>query len=245
MILVAACVTARAEESASAAPQATTSAGTPADISGGLDRTTLLGALTADLAAHYALTDSLSLDLARPWTPPIVSVGDKTPVVVSVAEYPEALTPALLLRVRYLREKSILKEETLVLRASVWRDSWVAAAPLKRGEAFSTQGLELRRVDSLRDKDALPPGLSETDYVLARDVPAGRPLTWRDVARRALVRRGQLVEVQASDGALIITMKALAMQDAGQGENVRVRNIESKREFVAKVVAENRAEVRF
>ncbi len=30
-----------------------------------------------------------------------------------------------------------------------------------------------------------------------------------------------------------------------QGEAVRVRNIESKREFMAKVTAENRAEVRF
>lgn len=35
------------------------------------------------------------------------------------------------------------------------------------------------------------------------------------------------------------------MQDGGKGETVRVRNLESRREFAALVVGENRAQVRF
>ncbi len=215
-----------------------------ADPASVLERATLLDFLSSDLAGHYAVTDKLAVDLIRPWTPPAAAEGE-TPLVITVVEYPEALAPSMLVRVRYTREKNIVKEDTLALRVNLWRDALFAATPLKRGDSFSLDGTEIRRVDALRDRDALPSSLATNDYVLAREVPAGRALTWRDVARRSLVHRGQVVEVLASDGALVITMKALAMQDGAQGESVRVRNIESKREFIAKVTAENRAEVRF
>lgn len=65
------------------------------------------------------------------------------------------------------------------------------------------------------------------------------------MVRRPLVRRGQSVEVLATDGNLIITLRALALQDAARGEPVRVRNPDSKKEFIALVVAESRASVRF
>ena len=73
----------------------------------------------------------------------------------------------------------------------------------------------------------------------------GRVLTWRDVARRALVRKGDLVEVAAIDGPLTVTLKALAMQSGAAGEMVTVRNLESKKDITAQVVAENRVQVRF
>jgi flagella basal body P-ring formation protein FlgA len=76
-------------------------------------------------------------------------------------------------------------------------------------------------------------------------VTAGRVLTWRDVVRRALVRKGALVEVAAIDGALTVTLKALAMQSGAAGDLVMVRNLESKKDITAQVVAENRVQVRF
>lgn len=105
--------------------------------------------------------------------------------------------------------------------------------------------MEIRRVDALRDREAAPADVVGRDYVFARAIPAGRALTWRDISRRALVQKGRMVEVVAVDGALVVSMKALALQDGASGDTVRVRNVESKREFVAKVVSENRAEVRF
>ncbi|MET0261329.1 MAG: flagellar basal body P-ring formation chaperone FlgA, partial [Rariglobus sp.] len=188
--------------------------------------------------------DTLAVDLVRSWAAP-VAVETGSPVTVSVIEYPEVLAPSMLVRLRYLQGKSILREDTLALRVSLWRDVMVSAIPLNRGDSLTLQVIETRRVDALRDRDSLSISVAGADYVFSRAIPAGRPLTWRDVMRRSLVQKGQMVEVLASDGSLVISMKALAMQDGAKGDAVRVRNVESKREFIAKVTAENRAEVRF
>ena len=68
---------------------------------------------------------------------------------------------------------------------------------------------------------------------------------WRDISRRPLVKKGDLVEVSTSSGLLIVKMKALAMENGGQGETVTVRNPESQKNFAAVVVDENRVQVRF
>jgi flagella basal body P-ring formation protein FlgA len=215
-----------------------------ADPAPAFDRTALLDELAGNLTAHYAVAETLDVDLLRPWTAPDMAAGE-TPMAVAIIDYPEALASSMLVRVRYTQDERILREDTLALRVSLWREGMVAATPLKRGDAVSLQGVTTRRVDALRDRESLPISIAGGDYVFAREVPAGRPLTWRDVTRRSLVHRGQVVEVLATDGALVITMKALAMQDGARGETVRVRNVESKRDFTALVVSENRAEVRF
>ncbi len=209
-----------------------------------LDRAALLVQLADDLAAHYSPDGSLEVDLLRPWTAPVVTDGTAA-LVPSVVEYPETLASSMLVRVRYKQGERIVREDTLALRASLWNESMIAAAPIKRGDPVSLQAVTTRRVDVLRDRDALPMSAAGEDYVFSREIPAGRRISWRDVFRRPLVHRGQMVEVQAGSGSLLITIKALAMQDGARGETVRVRNLESKRDFAAKVTAENRAEVRF
>ena len=75
--------------------------------------------------------------------------------------------------------------------------------------------------------------------------PGGGVLTWRDIARRPLVKKGEVVEVSAVDGLLFVTMKALAMESGAQGDTVTVRNPESQKNFAAVVTDENRVQVRF
>ena len=45
-------------------------------------------------------------------------------------------------------------------------------------------------------------------YELARAVYPGRPIAWTDLTPRALVRKGELVDVVVREGALSISMKA-------------------------------------
>jgi flagella basal body P-ring formation protein FlgA len=96
-----------------------------------------------------------------------------------------------------------------------------------------------------RERDALPAAVGDHSYMMVRAVSAGRLLTWHDIGRRPLVRKGSLVEVSAADGQLLITMKALAMENGAQGDTVTVRNPETRRDFAAKVIDENRVQVRF
>jgi flagella basal body P-ring formation protein FlgA len=137
-----------------------------------------------------------------------------------------------------------LSEHMLVLRAELWRDGWMVRDPVVVGTKLNPLNLDPRRFDALRERDTIPAD-STLELDFARNMPTGRLVAWRDVVRRPLVRRGQAMEVVATDGALTVTLHAIALQDGARGESVRVRNPDSKKEFVAQVVSESRATIRF
>jgi len=205
-------------------------------------RSRLLSALAQDLAAHFNAEGDLQLDPLRAWA----SSANSEAWSIAVAEYPNLLASSMLVRVRLTGPGGVTQEEMLACRAQLWRDAWVARTPFERGAAFDPASCDFRRIDGLRDRETLSTSLTRAnDWIFLRPVPAGRLVTWRDLGRRALVRKGDVIEVAAVDRGLQITLKALAMQDGGQGETVRVRNLDSKREFAALVTSENRAQVRF
>ncbi|MBP7141301.1 MAG: flagellar basal body P-ring formation protein FlgA [Opitutaceae bacterium] len=210
-------------------------------------RAQLLSSLAGELTAHFSAEGDLQLELSRPWQPVSGKSGEtNTGLAVKLTEFPAALSSTLLLRVRVTEGSQPPREESVLCRAQLWRDAWVAQTPADRGESFDPGRCDVRRIDALRERDAIPASfVNSTDWSYLRPVSAGRLLTWRDISRRALVRKGQVIDVSALDGSLQVNLKALAMQDGGKGETVRVRNIESRREFAALVVGENRAQVNF
>ena len=227
----------RATPGATPAPAAEMPAGaTP------LTRELLLGSLTQALLSHFNVEGDLQVDLLRAWAPParVAATWD-----VQVTEFPNVATSSMMLRCRILADAAPVTETTFFVRAQLWRDAWTTRQPLTIGATFDPAMLEARRVDLFCERDALPAAVGDRTYVFARAVPAGRMLTWRDIARRPLVKKGDLVEVSAVDGFLAVTMKALAMENGAQGDTVTVRNPESRKDFAAMVVAENRVQVRF
>lgn len=201
-----------------------------------------VAALGADLASHFSLEGELQLELLRPWNAP------ERPVQawqVEVSEYPATPAASMMVRCRVRADGLLGPEQTLVLRAALWRDAWYARQPLANGTRFDPTVLDVRRTDFLRDRDALPATAGDGNYDIARGVLAGRLLTWRDIARRPLVRKGDMVEVLASDGLLTVSLKGLALQSGAKGETITVRNPDSKKDFSASVTDENRVQVRF
>lgn len=190
------------------------------------------------LALQYRTDGEWSLELVRPFTPP-------TDALVEVTEMPPKPSSQMMLRLRLIALDGTATTATVFVRAKIFRDAWIAQEPLTRQTNIDPTTLELRRVDILRQRDLVPVETPLEDLMMSRSLPAGRFLTWRDVARRPLVRKGQMIEVAAIDGTLAITMKALALQDGLAGELVRVRNTESRREFAAVVTAQGQAEVHF
>jgi flagella basal body P-ring formation protein FlgA len=207
-----------------------------------LTRELLLGSLARDLTTHFNLEGDLQLELLRTWTPPaqVASRWD-----VGVLEYPSLAASSMLVRCRVLADGAVAAETTFVFRASLWRDAWVARQPLAASAAFDPALLEVRRVDTFRERDVLPAAVGDGTYIFTRPVLPGRLLTWRDIALRPLVKKGERVEVSASDGLLLVTMQGIALENGARGETVTVRNPESKKDFAALVVDENRVQVRF
>jgi len=199
-------------------------------------------ALARDLAAHFNLEGELQIELPRTWTPPDrVAHGWQ----VQLAEYPSLPAGSMLVRCRLLADGVIAAECSLLLHAALWRDVWQARQPLANGTTFDPSLLDIRRVDLLRERDVVPVAVGDRTFSFIRSIQAGRLLTWRDLARRPLVRKGDVVEVSASEGMLNVSMKALAMQNGAMGEVVTVRNLDSRKDFTAFVVDENHVQVRF
>jgi flagella basal body P-ring formation protein FlgA len=209
---------------------------------GPLAQDAFVSAVSRELTAHFNLEGDLQIELLRAWTPPQVVARDWQ---VVITEYPSIAGSAMLLRCRVLADGQTAAEATLTLRASLWRDAWVARQPLLNGAVFDPALLEARRVDLFRDRDALPAAVGDQTFVFARAVNTGRVVSWRDIARRPLVKKGSMVEVSAAEGTLSITMKALALQSGAHGEAVTLRNLESRKDFTAFVIDENRVQVRF
>lgn len=207
-----------------------------------LSREHFIAALARDLAGHFNLDGDLQIELLRPWLPPARAAGKWT---VAITEFPSVPSASMLVRCRVLADESVVSDTTLVLRAAHWRDAWVTRAPLTTGAIFDPAQLEARRVDLLRERDAVPATVGDRSYIFSRTVPAGRLLTWRDISRRPLVKKGQVVEVSAADGFLLVTLKGLAMENGAHGDTVTVRNPESQKNFAAVVIDENRVQVRF
>jgi flagella basal body P-ring formation protein FlgA len=207
-----------------------------------LTREQLLTLLTRDLSAHFNLEGDLQLELVRDWAPP-ARIASAWQLIA--LEYPSVPSSSMLVRCRVAADNAVVGETTFIVRASLWRDVWATRQPLTIGATFDASMLETRRVDLFRERDALPAAVGDRSFIFARGVPAGRLLTWHDIARRPLVKKGEIVEVSAADGMLLVTMKALAMENGAQGDTVTVRNPESQKNFAAVVVDENHVQVRF
>ena len=205
-------------------------------------REQLLADLNHELATHFSTEGELQLELQRPWLNPAPSASAWT---LTVLEFPAQIATSVLVRVRLETAANKPMELTLPLHLQLWRDAYVSREPLVRDGEFDTGSLDVRRVDSLQEHDAVYGGTVNGSYTFSRPVPAGRLLAWRDLAKRSLVRKGDVVEVQAVDGFLTVTMKALAMQSGANGEMVTVRNIETRRDIHARIIGERLVEVRF
>jgi flagella basal body P-ring formation protein FlgA len=201
-----------------------------------------VAAVTQAVAAHFNLEGDLQLEFLRPWSPPAQTA---TVWTLDVLEFPSAPTASMLLRCRLQADTRPVGDLVLSVRAALWRDAWVTRQPLAVGAVFDPALLEPRRTDLLRDRDVLPATAGDRTFIFARAVASGRVLTWRDISRRPLVRKGELVEVSAVDGLLFVTLKAQAMENGARGETVTLRNPESRRNFSAVVIDENRVQVRF
>lgn len=196
----------------------------------------VLGAL---LAAHYQAPGELSVAWSRP--PPGDLPAEPRVELVAV---PPALASQLLVTVLVADAGGTTTRHTLVLRAELWLEGWSSREPTVAGSPVVPETLDVVRFDALRERRALASDVSlELDFL--RSIAPGRLLTWNDVRRRPLVRRGQAVDVAASDGNLSVTLRAIALHDASRGQPVRVRNPDSRKEFTAVVVAESRATVTF
>jgi len=202
----------------------------------------LLADLTTALTQHFHADGELQLDLIRSWSPPQRSAQHWD---FAISEYPGVAASNMLLRIRLKADGVVVDESSFVVHAELLREVWFTRNPIVGNTAFEAALFEARRIDVLRQRDTLAAKDGDDSWVISHDMGADKVLTWHDVARRPMVHRGQVVDVRAAEGQLLLTMKALCMENGARGDLVTVRNLETRKDISAIVTGDQQVQVHF
>jgi flagella basal body P-ring formation protein FlgA len=114
----------------------------------------------------------------------------------------------------------------------------VAAKAIARGAVVLPDDVEVREVFIDRDKVEVVAAMSDAvGQVAAQPLRVGAVLL-KDMVRPALlVRRNEVVQVQALAGGFMVQTEGRALEDGGEGDVIEVRNERSRDTFTARVVA--------
>lgn len=193
--------------------------------------------LTAFLQNEYVKEKGeLELRFLRAWNP--VLLPDE-PLTLKILSLPTAgVTPNCIIRFELSTRREILGSWQAPVAAKIWREVWVAKSPLRREQLFTEADVARERRDLLSLRDAVLPAEPADNLEIAENVPAGAPVYQRSVRPRPVVFRGQFVEAQVHDGPMTISLKVEVMENGAPGQSVRLRNLQSRREFRGKVQAD-------
>jgi flagella basal body P-ring formation protein FlgA len=139
-------------------------------------------------------------------------------------------------------------ERQLVMQAkiAVYREAVIAVNAVRARAIIDQTDLEIRRVDiasvsgtafSVIDDVA---GMSTTTYL-----QPGQIITSKDITPPIIIKRGQMVSLEAVRPCFTIRTTGVAQKDGRKGEIIPVLNPSSRKTVKAKAVAEGRAEVIF
>lgn len=203
----------------------------------------VLPPLAKQLGDRFSLDGELKLETVSPWGRIMVPADYD----LTIVDYPGGgVSTAFTVRCQLSAHGESLGEFQVPLRAQLWRDVWVAEGRLDRGQSIDRSLVVAQKLDVLRERESLLAAeVDPTIYNLAQSVAPGRPLTRRDVSERPVIHKGEVVDVVARQGAFAIRMKALALENGIARELIKMRNLESRKDFTAEVVNENQVEVHF
>jgi flagella basal body P-ring formation protein FlgA len=201
-----------------------------------LGESDILGMLTAALQHDYIKDrGQLELHLGQPWSPLVVP---DEPLTLEITELPNSgVIPGFIVRFTLNTRNETLGNWSANLKASVWREIWVASIQLKRGDPVAADSFTRERRDILNLHEPLADFAGNEDALeIAEAVPAGQPLLARMVKPRNVVHRGQRADALVQDGALSIRTQVLILEDGAPGQIVHAVNSVTHRDLMGTVL---------
>jgi flagellar basal body P-ring formation protein FlgA len=191
---------------------------------------------------HVKDKGELEIRLTRPWLPMLIP---DEPFTLKVLDLPTTgIGASFIVRFELNSQRERIGAWQAPVQARIWREIWVARTPVKGGTLFRDADLARERRDVLNVREALlPENLPAATLEMADTLAAGAPVYLRSVRLRPVVYRGQVVDAQLLDGAMTISLKVEVMENGVPGQIVRVRNLQSRREFKGKVHDEQKIQV--
>src|SRR3569833_1001171 len=125
--------------------------------------------LTRQLSEHYKANGELRIELLRAWATPSDASG---PITVDLLEAPAVMNSNMLVRVHFQSGEKSLGDTSLLIRAQLIREVWVARNPIARSETFDPSQLDTREIDALRERDTVSISDGSADLTFNRPVQA-------------------------------------------------------------------------
>ena len=139
----------------------------------------------------------------------------------------------------------IVSNQSVRIELEALAEVAVITETLRRGTVLSPADVELRYQDISRIK---APIFSLEDVIgkrLKRSVRLGEPLQRKQVEFPPVIKRGELVIIQAQRQGIKLTAAGEAKQDGRTGEAIRVMNSNSHKEILCRVIAPGLVKVEF
>lgn len=204
----------------------------------------LIAGIEKDFPKRFPIKGELRVSLSKPWTALQLPSADFFAECIQLPA--SGISSLMPVTVRGVSGGKIVGEWPLQVRVQVWQNAWVAAQRVERGQVLSPGVLSVQKVDVLKEQNpVIPEDQDLSGMELAQPLMQGRPVTRRDLVERTIVKKGQFVDAVGNEGTFSVRMRAVAMESGPAGAVIKVRNIDSKKEFFAQVINENQVQVRF
>jgi flagella basal body P-ring formation protein FlgA len=135
-------------------------------------------------------------------------------------------------------------QQTLRGRVFAVVDSLVPVRPILPGEITKPADFELR---TLPAHGLGRHALSDPALILGQEVrrtlPEGRAVQSQSLRPPRVVQRGEKLTLLYSNGALQLSAPARALEDAAQGDTIKVQNLNSNKTVMARALGDGRVQV--
>lgn len=147
-------------------------------------------------------------------------------------------------KVYFFKDNGIFQTANLNLQINLFQKVLVARESIKQGQYLTPELFEVarREVTSLTD----PPVVSSEELggkSAARAMVAGKTLTQSFLQNQDIVKRGDVVSIEYSNGSIKITASGEAKESGSQGETIKVKNVSSSRIISAVVQDEKTVKI--
>ncbi len=135
---------------------------------------------------------------------------------------------------------------TLIGRIKLMADVVVTTKRMARHQVVTEEDVKVMRMDITQmAEDVLREPGPAVGQRLKRSMQAGAPLFTDLLEQKPLVKRGDRVLIEAKSGAIVVTVPGEVRSTGARGDEVRVKNLMSRREVYAQVIDEKTVRVTF
>ena len=204
----------------------------------------LIPELTNRIQERQHLAGTFKLTPRERWKPFFVPGGDWRVEVVETV--PSKLGSVSIIQFKVYVSDKLIGVWKQSFKCQLFQDILVCDDNLERGVPVSESDFSIRNVDvlQLRQRPILA-GELRGRHQLRQYLTPGLPLSWRHITSIPLVRRGDIVDVIAAEGALMISLKGKAIEDGADGDMIRVSNLSTSKKFQAQVIDDKKVRVIF